>query len=260
MTTPLRRVRREAVRDLAARERLAVCLDVDGTLAPIVPNPHDARVPAPIRATLERLRQHPSVALIVVSGRGADDARRVVGTRVDWTIANHGFEVAPGNGAAQPFAPNADRRKVRRAAQRVARAVRDLPGVRFEDKGWTLSVHFRQAPYMEDAVWRQVRAAARGTGARLYGGKRVLEVRPPGTWNKGTALQRLLTQLYGRPWRATTGVVFAGDDETDEHVFSVLDGRAMTIKVGAGRTRARYRTTSPATFTRWLRDFERLIP
>jgi trehalose-phosphatase len=260
VTRPLGRVPKRRLAQLAASEQLAICLDVDGTLATLVPRPWEARVPPDTRAILRRLRRHRSVTLIIVSGRGADDARRVVGTRVDWTVANHGFELAEGDRAPQPFASRGGRRAVRRAAARVATAIGGLAGVRLEDKGWTLSVHYREAPALGNVLWSRVNRAVRGLDVRVYGGKRVIEVRPAGTWTKGSALQRLLTRLYGRLWRASTGVFFAGDDETDEHVFATLGRDALTVKVGSGTTRAQYRTRSPASFARWLERFETLIP
>lgn len=261
MTRPLARVPRSRLVSLARSDRLAICLDVDGTLAPIVGAPSAARVPPETRGTLRRLRRHDNVTLIVISGRRADDARRVVGVRVDWTLGNHGFEMAVGDRAPQGFAPGVRRGEVRRAAARVARAVADLERVTLEDKGWTLSVHFRRAgARVGHEVWRRVRHATRGLSVRLYGGKRVVEVRPAITWNKGIALGRLLTRIYGRLWPARAEVVFAGDDVTDEHVFQEIARQAMTIKVGTGRTRAGYRTRSPATLAHWLAHLEHLLP
>jgi len=71
---------------------LVLLLDVDGTLAPIAPRPEDAEVPAATRRVLEALVARPGVHVVVVSGRSAADARRLVGVPGTWTIGNHGIE------------------------------------------------------------------------------------------------------------------------------------------------------------------------
>ncbi len=259
MTAPLSRSGAAVLQRLAARDPLLVCVDLDGTVAPIVRDPAAARVPDRTRSTLRRLREVPSVELVLVSGRSADDARRVLGAPVDWVIGNHGFEIA--RGAGRPEAARAARHRapVERAATALGPVVARLPGVTLEHKGWTLAVHYRTAsPAVRKAVWPAVRRAVRGTGVALYRGKEIVDVRPGTGWDKGTALRALLRRTFPQ-WARRAGVVYAGDDVTDEHVFRVLPAGAVTIKVGRGRTRARWRTTSPATLARWLERLARAV-
>lgn len=253
MTRPLSRSS-SAVRALfASRAHVAVCLDVDGTLAPIAPSPQAARVPRTTRRTLQRIRAR-GAALIIVSGRRAAEARRLVGVPVDWTIGNHGFEIARGAASARPFGETRSIRGVSRAKARIGRAIEGLQGVSLEDKGWTLAVHYRSAGSgVAPLLWRRVRGAVQGLNVQLLGGKQYLDVRPMGGWDKGTAVARLLERVYGPRWRGGVAVLYAGDDVTDEHVFRRLPSAAITVKVGVGRTRAAYRTRSPATLQRWLR-------
>ena len=258
MTRPLSRSGSELRSLLAKHESLAVCLDVDGTLAPIARRASDARVPSRTREILRRIHRHRGVTLIIVSGRRAAEARTLVGTPVDWTIGNHGFEVARGRGPARAFAERVSRRAVQRAAARVAAAIMAFDGVVLENKGWTLAVHYRLAGGTAGPqVWRRVREAVKGLDVVLHRGKRLIEVRPAGSWDKGSAVCRLFTEVHGTAWRERTAVICAGDDVTDEHMFARLPRTTMTIKVGRGRTRARYRTVSPGTLEGWLARLER---
>lgn len=235
-------------------------LDVDGTLAPIAPRPDGARVPAATRALIRRLRSHGAVTVGLVSGRPADEARRLVGVPVDWTIGNHGFEVARGSAPPHPLASPGVRRPVRRARAAIARVIAGEDGVWIEDKGWTLAVHFRGAGRaVGPRLWRRVRAVTAGLGVALGRGKSVIDVRPDVGWHKGEAVRALLRRLGGPAWITRHGIVYAGDDVTDEHAFDALPPPAVTIKVGRGPTRARYRTASPAALSAWLARLERAL-
>lgn len=244
------------LKQLVERGRLVLLLDIDGTLAPIVARPARARVPASTRALLHRLRSHRGVTVALVSGRRAVDARRVAGTTVDWIIGNHGFEIARGGSSPRSLGPAAARRHIRRARRAVQKVITGIDGAWLEDKGWTLAVHVRGArPSARRLASVRVRAATRGLPVTVGVGKMVLDVRPRVAWHKGAAARALL----GRVGRGA-GAVYAGDDLTDEYAFAALLPPVVTIKVGRGPTRARYRTASPATLAAWLLRLERRLP
>jgi trehalose 6-phosphate phosphatase len=107
-----------------------------------------------------------------------------------------------------------------RAAARIRTGLAEVPGAFLEDKGLTLSVHFRQAPDRADEVRRVVDDAVAGeAGLRTTAGKMVLEVRPRVEWDKGRAVLFLLEQM--RP-PAGAPVLYLGDDATDEDAFRAL--------------------------------------
>ncbi|HTQ76409.1 MAG TPA: trehalose-phosphatase, partial [Burkholderiales bacterium] len=144
----------ELARRAAARP-LALFLDYDGTLTPIVERPEDAVLGEEMRAALRRVAQRHFVA--VVSGRDLPDVRARVGIEGLHYAGCHGFEIAgPGGGrvheAAAAAAP-----QLAAAADEVANAVRGLAGVQLERKRFTLAVHYRRAreadvPAVRDAV------------------------------------------------------------------------------------------------------------
>ena len=237
---------------------LVVLLDVDGTLAPIAPRPEDAFVPAATREAVRALAGARGTHVALVSGRGAEDARRLVGVAGVWAIGNHGLEtidpagvmsiderVAGWEGALQ---------SVRASAVEVAASV---PGARVEDKGATLSIHYRLAdpadvPRLESAVT----AAAERAGLRVTRGRKVIEVRPPLAVDKGTAVLALARRL-GATERSAS-ILFAGDDTTDEDAMEALRGLhadAVTIHVEGEEprtTRAEFRAGSPGELGKWL--------
>src|SRR5678816_3851134 len=99
---------------------LLLMFDVDGTLAPIMSHPSLARVPEDTRRIVASMVTKPGVTVVLVSGRAAHDARRVVGVERVWTIGNHGAEVMTPDGetSVEP--------EVERYAEAVARTARTL--------------------------------------------------------------------------------------------------------------------------------------
>jgi trehalose 6-phosphate phosphatase len=192
-------------------ERAAIVLDVDGVLAPIVDRPEDSRVPDETREELRRLAGR--YALVAcVSGRTGDDARRIVGLDELVYVGEHGLEL-------DPEAP-AWRDRVRAFADTVAWPV--------EDKGLTLSFHYRTAEDRDAAESYLLEAAerARNDGLVPRFGRMVLEVRPPLETNKGTAVRSLLAG------RGLQRALYAGDDATDLDAFRALDELEWGVRVG----------------------------
>jgi trehalose 6-phosphate phosphatase len=196
---------------LAAEPRLAaIILDVDGTLAPIVDRPEDARVPEETRRELARLASR--YALVAcVSGRPGADVERLVDVSGVAVVGEHGLELAP---------------DARRWADRIAAFASgvDWPA---ERKPLSVSFHFRRADDegAARAYLSRVEAAARVEGLVPRWGRMVLEVRPPVEAHKGTAVAELVR-------RADVGRgLYAGDDTTDLDAFSGLDGLEVAVRV-----------------------------
>jgi trehalose 6-phosphate phosphatase len=192
------------------RERSAVLLDVDGTLAPIVPRPDDAVVPDDTRALLERLVERYALVAFV-TGRPSDDAAKLVGVEGAVYIGEHGLELDP---RADEWAP-----RIAEFAGSV-----DWPA---ERKRLSAAFHFRTAED-EQAALAELRAVAEralAAGLRPRWGRKVLEVRPPVDANKGTALRRVLDE------RGLRRALYAGDDATDLDAFRGLDGLELAVRV-----------------------------
>jgi trehalose 6-phosphate phosphatase len=184
-----------------APERSALILDVDGTLAPIVARPELAEVPEETRAELRRLAER-YLLVACLSGRAGADARRLVGVPGIEVVGNHGLELAPD-------APS--------YAARIAAFSAEV-ALPVEDKGLSLSYHYREAEDQAAARAELEGVAERATAAGLVPrwGRKVLEIRPPVDADKGTAVRTLV----GRAG-ATNGL-YAGDDATDLDAFAGL--------------------------------------
>jgi trehalose 6-phosphate phosphatase len=200
-----------------APDRTALLFDVDGTLAPIVERPEDARIPDSVRGELERLaRKYALVAF--VSGRASDDARQVVGLPELVYVGSHGLELAP------------DVDRWRTEIKRFASGI-DWP---VEDKGLSVSFHYRgvEDEAAAEATLRVVADEAREAGLRARFGRKVLEVLPPVDADKGTAVRTLLEE------RGLRRALYAGDDTTDLDAFAALDRLELGVRLAVSSAEA----------------------
>jgi trehalose 6-phosphate phosphatase len=179
----------------------ALLFDVDGTLSPIAARPELAFVPAETKAELARLAAE-YLLVACISGRAGAEAAGLVGVDGIRYVGNHGLELD--NRAAE-------------LADRIA-AFRDSIALPVEDKGLSLSYHYRGAED-EEAVRARLEAVAeraRAEGLDPRWGRKVLEIRPPVAADKGTAVTALLASVSAR------NGLYAGDDTTDLDAFEGL--------------------------------------
>lgn len=237
----------------AARRRLVVFLDYDGTLTPIVSRPAEAVLPEAMRGTLERLARNVPVAII--SGRDRPDVEGLVGLRHLYYAGSHGFDIAGPEGGrirhelATDYLPGLER-----ADHRVRTLLADVPGAWVERKKFSVAVHYRQvAERDQQAVGRAVDAVlAESPGLRRKGGKKVFELQPAIDWDKGKAVLWLLDAMGLA--RSEVHPIYIGDDVTDEDAFRALAAFGTGIVVGEEdrTTDARYALKAPEEVERFL--------
>jgi trehalose 6-phosphate phosphatase len=197
----------------------AVLTDFDGTISPIVANPHEARPLEGTGAVLAALaRRFAEVA--VVSGRSVPFLAEHLGIdpsadpdhRVR-LVGLYGLEQSVGGGpvtrdpAAGAWQPAID------AAVSTLR--RDAPtGVLVEPKGLAVTVHWRTAPEAEGWVADAVAAQVAESGLRAHPGRLSVELRPPLAIDKGSVVRDLAGSC--------SAACYFGDDLGDLPAFSAL--------------------------------------
>ncbi|MBC7513916.1 MAG: trehalose-phosphatase [Herminiimonas sp.] len=211
--------------DAIVRPGVLCVFDFDGTLAPIVAQPDDAHLPAPVRERLQTLQQHVPVAIL--TGRALRDIGSRLDFNADYTIGNHGLEGLPDSTdrrSAYSQVCSAWRGTVQAA---LADANRFEPTLLLEDKEISLSLHYRHA--RNQAAARQQLLALFATLSpppRVIAGKCVYNLLPQGSGDKGTAFKQLM-QLSG-----ATSAIYVGDDVTDEDVFALARDDLLSVRVG----------------------------
>lgn len=231
------------------RAEHALFLDVDGTLADIAETPNEAFVEVELIAAIPQLRARHGDALALVTGRSLTDVDRMFpGLRLP-AAGQHGCERRDSAGTVHLHSP--DPVVLRKLRDLFARFAERHAGLLFEDKGATFALHYRQSPHLAVQLQSIVRAALEAPAAasyRMLEGKQLVEIRPDGR-TKGTAILDFMLE----PPFAGRMPVFVGDDRTDEDGFAAVTSLGgWSVKVGAGRTRARYRLENTIAVKRWL--------
>lgn len=220
----------EDIRRRMAGRCLAVFLDYDGTLTPIVAHPDLALLSDEMRAILRDLAGRCTVA--VISGRDLEDVRGKVGIDELYYAGSHGFDLAGPNGwRAEHEIGHRFLGELDVAEAELRERIASIEGAWVERKRYAIAVHYRQTPEAEvPKVEAQVDAliAAR-TELRKTGGKKVFEVRPKVDWDKGKAVRWLLETL-GLAGAATLPI-YVGDDVTDEDAFEALRNDGLGVVV-----------------------------
>jgi trehalose 6-phosphate phosphatase len=214
--------------------RLLVTCDFDGTLAPIVSNPADARMLPDAAAALTALSDLPDTAVALVSGRALDVLRTLSAVpSAIHLVGSHGAEFDTG------FAHDIDEDLLSRIIAELNEIAADKPGVTVETKPASVALHVRNAsPADGAAALAQARQASTRWDAHTTAGKAVLEFAVIST-DKGEAVDILRDQT------GSTAVVFLGDDVTDEKAFNRMRDGDVGVKVGSGDTAAEFRVGSP---------------
>lgn len=196
----------------AASDRSALVFDVDGTLAPIVARPELANVPEDTKVQLRSLVGR-YLLVACLSGRPGEEAARLVGVQGIRYVGNHGLDLDP---------------RADELAAEIGRFRAEVDGLwPIEDKRLSLSFHYREA--LDEAAARAAleeiaeQAAAAGLDTRW--GRKVLEVRPAASFDKGSAVRALVGQSG-----AALGL-YAGDDTTDLDAFRGLAEIGLTHAV-----------------------------
>ncbi len=215
MAEELRNIDR--LRPLLRSRPLGIFSDIDGTLAPIVSRPEDARISPRCRELLTRLIGE-GVRVALITGRTLEMARKM--TDVDGVAfaANHGVSVwIDGHDETPPAAHD-----YLAEAQRLFRELRGVGanGVFVEVTGPNLAFHYRRAVDQTAAREAILSAIASSSGAKAFGvneGRKVIELRAPLGIDKGTAVDTLAARLGVR------AIICLGDDRTDLDMFRALE-------------------------------------
>lgn len=241
------------IRMPAPNPHWAFFFDVDGTVVDLAPSPSLVRLDEELHALLRRLHQAAGGALALVSGRTIEGVDAIFTDSPLPVAGQHGLERRDARGTVTRFA--ADASELCAVKSSLAQDVARHPGLLMEDKGMSLALHYREAPRLGSYVSRAMRLARErmGTGYELQRGKFVVELKPS-VMNKGRAVRAYMAEA---PFQDRLPV-FIGDDATDEHGFEAVNALGgLSIKVGAGASRACFRLADVVAVKSWLARGER---
>jgi len=234
---------------------VSLFLDFDGTLAPIQKWPQEAQMSRLTKSLLNQISHLKGVHVGIISGRARNDLYGRVGIPNIYYASCHGLEIeGPGVSYRHPEVGRV-RPLLAQIVKELRRRTRKTPGTMIEDKGLSVSLHYRNAkremvPLLHE-LFREV-LEIYTEQIETISGKEVLEVRPKVHWNKGNAVFFLMEHLRKKEGKVPF-CIYIGDDVTDENAFAAIRGKGISIRVGSEQP------TSADYFLQNIRGVQRLL-
>jgi trehalose-phosphatase len=240
--------------------KIALFLDFDGTLVPIQKNPAQCFLPEKIKEQLRSLTRSDHCYLSVLSGRSLSDIKKRVGIRRIYYGGNHGLDISGPNIKYTHLKVVLAKPIIDIAKRKLGKEIRDIDGAWLEDKKYTLSLHFRSVKKedifsVKKNFYKAVAELSDKKPLAVIKGKKVLELVPNVSWDKGSAALWILKKL-----KVKCLPIYIGDDQTDENVFKALHKKGINIRVGKSKkTLADYYLKGYWEISRLLKQIQEII-
>lgn len=229
-----------------------ILLDYDGTLVGFKAVPNQARPDPALKKLLFKLAEDPKNTVVIVSGRDRHSLEEWLGDLRLYMLAAHGLWRRELDGEWIMTAALDNRWKEQVAGIMQLYADR-MPGALIEEKDYSLAFHYRNCePNLVADRLGEIRSAlSSAIGSMSLGiqeGNKVLEI-------KDTRIDKGQSVAFFTARRTYDFVLGIGDDYTDENLFAALGPRAFSVKIGPGRTGAKYRLHSWQSVRGLLKKF-----
>nr|AFK33570.1 unknown [Medicago truncatula] len=267
----------EQITNLAKGKKIALFLDYDGTLSPIVDNPERAFMSENMRAAVKNVAEYFPTAII--SGRSREKVHEFVGLTDLHYAGSHGMDIiGPLRQSISDNHPNCIRSTDKKGKEvnlfqpaaeflpmidevrkLLTGSTKDIKGAKIENNKFCVSVHYRN---VEEESWDLVAQRVFDImkdypHLRLTHGRKVLEVRPVIDWDKGKAVTFLLESL-GLNDDDDVLAIYIGDDRTDEDAFKVLSevnkGFGILVSSAPKESNAVYSLCDPSEVMEFLKS------
>jgi len=218
------------------KKNIALFLDYDGTLTPIVKTPQSAKLHPKTKSLLVKLSKLKNFKVSIISGRSLYDIKRMVNIKTLTYAGNHGLETRGTGIIFKSPVSKSSITLIKKIYTELRSKLFGFKGVLIENKNMTLSVHYRLADSKVKGeiiqnVKRIIKPYLKKKRIKLNAGKMVLEIKPAINWNKGKIVIWLLGK-FRRIFKENIFPIYIGDDITDNDAFRALKRKGLSVYVG----------------------------
>jgi len=226
----------DKIRKKLRGRNLLLFLDYDGTLSPLAATPDKAALPERMKASLRGLIGQPRCKVAVISGRGLDNIKKKVGLKNIIYSGNHGLEIEGPQLKYEAAVPLLYKKAIGEIKDSLAAKLSKIKGAIIEDKGLSLSLHYRlvrknEVPLLKTILRRTVGDYLAKERIIVRPGKMVFDIRPASGMDKGKVALWLLARESFRRHEQKVMPIYIGDDSTDEDAFRALKNIGITVCV-----------------------------
>jgi trehalose-phosphatase len=248
------------IKELLRNKFILLLLDYDGTLTPIVETPSKAIIRKDTRELLQKLSRSIYCKISIISGRKLEDIKNIVGIDGIIYAGNHGLEI---EGPKIKFESQVSPRLksiIRNIATDIQKRLSGIKGALIEDKGLTLSIHYRLVGKKDMPIFKKIISEVTSLYTvrdkiKVNAGKKVYDIKPPVKWDKGKVVLWLLARQQLISGEKNVFPIYIGDDITDEDAFKALKRKGLTVFVGKPRnSKAGYYLKNTEEVTQFLRS------
>ena len=234
-------------------------LDYDGTISPIADAPDKAAISKETKVLLRKTTLRPDRKVAIISGRALEDIKKRIGLKNLIYVGNHGLEIEGPKLRYGYFLASEYKAIIRNIDAKLKNKLQRVKGVLVENKTVCISLHYRMAkkkdmPLIKTAFQEVTLPYVVSNKIEIRSGKKMLEVRPPVKWNKGSVVMWLLTRQKVFVKKKSIIPIYIGDDSTDEDAFKALRKKGITIFVGKpGASLAKYYLKNTSEVIKFLK-------
>ncbi len=239
-------------------------LDYDGTLTPIVETPDKAVISQEAKELLKKLSKNHDCKIAIISGRSLNDVKNIAGIKDIIYVGNHGLEVEGPKIRFKSSVSPGLKRILRHINNELYGKLSKMRGVFIEDKGLTLSIHYRLVDRKDISLVNNIFTETTQpyilqNKIRISCGKKVYEIRPPVEWDKGKVVLWLLARQQFANGIDKVLPIYIGDDVTDEDAFKAVKNKGLTVFVGKPKkSYAQYYLKNTSEVMQFLRQLMEL--
>lgn len=243
---------------IISSDLILILSDYDGTLTPIVGSPEKAILNNKTRNLLKKLKSDKKFLLGIISGRKISDVKKHVNIRNIYYAGNHGFEIEGPNFKFTFPVGRKIKNNLKKVFLKLRRRLNKINGVLCENKGFTVTVHYRLAKAkdylnIKKIIHELAKPLVTKKIIKLSSGKKVIELKPTINWHKGKAIKFIIDRISNKI-NVLPLIIYLGDDKTDEDAFKAIQKKGIAVLIGKKKqSKAKYFLNDPNEVCVFLR-------